>query len=93
MITKVFEIVDHTNDEVYFTQGLWPTLEEAIEAIEDLEPNDLDSFDSAEDYCRVQIHERKFGYHDLGHCLYTVEFTGRYDAERDDYVWDRRDFF
>ena len=74
---QVYEIVDATSDENYFTQGMWLTLDAAIAAIEKLDdPKDMDScqYDDIE-FARAEIRERDLGWSATGRVVYVREWS------------------
>jgi hypothetical protein len=67
----IYEVVDRTCGEVYFTIGLFPSLADALAAIEGDEPPQGDGSEF-EDYADIGIFERRFGFcgcGDLTECL------------------------
>lgn len=86
----IFEAVDCTDEEMYFTIGLWPSLEGALVDIEDCnEPSDFSEQDH-EEYCRVEIRERDFGFSDTGIKRAVIEWKSEYDEGKDEYFWQRK---
>ena len=87
MIEKLYEVVDATDDEMYFTQGIFLSLEDATKAIEsesdlaNLTESDLD------EYCKLEIRERKIGWSGHGKVVYTREWVSEYNEEKDEYEW------
>lgn len=88
---SVFEIVDATNDEQYYTVGIWLTLEAALAAIEKCGDNppgeNLD-----DEKITMEIRERKIGVLDWSECGSAVAevFWIKTHRESDDsYEWRR----
>ncbi|MCK5343105.1 MAG: hypothetical protein KAR20_06860 [Candidatus Heimdallarchaeota archaeon] len=87
----IFEAVDRTDEDMYFTVGLWPTLEEAIKAFDN--SNDPDEFSNDvchEEYCLIEIRERKIGWSDTGIERAKLEWTSSYNEEDGGYIWARK---
>lgn len=86
--SALFEAVDASGDE-YYTIGIWPTLEEAVDAIMScVEPSDLGSDGEPEEYCLVEIRERKVGFGGAGRAVWkrTWKMSG-YEDESCNYTW------
>jgi hypothetical protein len=85
---SVFEIVDSTSDEQYWTLGMFPTLADALAALADCTPDDLpgdhDEYDGA---CRVEVREHKYGWGGTGKCVHAREWTSEYNEAEDEYEW------
>lgn len=87
---NIFEAVDHTDEEMYFTIGLWPKLEDAIKAIEGCkQPCDFSDQDH-EEYCKVEIRARVIGFSDIGETVATIEWELNYNEAEDEYQWERK---
>ena len=61
---SVFEVVDATDDENYFTLGVFLSLDDAMREVESCDdPDDLGGdHGDHEEYCVVEIRERKIGW-------------------------------
>jgi hypothetical protein len=57
-ITDVFEIVDSSDDELYFTLGIFSSLEKAIAAVESW-GDDPELENGIDEYQKVEIRQRK----------------------------------
>jgi len=85
---SVFEIVDNTNDEQYWTLGIFPTIGDAMAALDDCSPDDMpEDHYEYEGFCRVEIRERKYGWGGTGKSILTREWTSEYNEAADDYEW------
>jgi len=88
----VFEAVDATSDEQYWTLGIWMTLEAALAELEGCqEPSDFGCYDH-DDYdevCVVEIRERKIGWSGVGKKLATLTWRRKYDEASDEFRWYR----
>lgn len=83
----VYEMVDTTEDETYFTLGIWDTLDEAIAALDSCKsPTDLDVLSCYDEYVCVEIRERKLGWCSNGKTVYTREWDRVWDEDEDDDV-------
>lgn len=90
---SVFEIVDASSDETYWTCGIFLTLEAAVAAIDECdEPHDLggDHSDFDDDYAKVEVRERKVGWSGTGKVVYVREWERAYDESTDDYSWKKK---
>ena len=85
----IFEAVDVTDDEMYFTVGLWPTLDEAITEIEKCKEPDECSEQYHEEFGKVEIRERAIGFSDQGTKRAEIEWKAKYDEEDEQY-WERK---
>lgn len=76
----VYEIVDSTNDEAYYPQGVFATLEEAVQHI-----TTSPCADDADDFCENTVHQRELGAltRGFGNVVYRVLWE--YDYE--DHEW------
>lgn len=86
---SVYEIVDVTDEETYYTIGLWSTLEDA-KAICRLFANDPDGLNKSggNDYCRIVIRHRPVGqYSEEGTDVAEFVWCTAYDEEQDDWAW------
>jgi len=91
---SVFEAVDATGDE-YWTLGLWPTLDAALDELEQCgEPAELGScgYNDGDEICIVKIRERKWGWSDQGVKRATVTWRREYrdDDDDDEGTWTRK---
>lgn len=86
---EVFELVDVTDDEKYYSLGIWLTLEEATSALDACQcPDDLGSYYCHDDYCMVQIRERKVGWCSPdGKPVCVREWAATYDEAKDEFSW------
>ena len=91
-MTSVFEAVDATSDETYWTLGVWSTLEDALAAFAECQgPGDFGSHDHDEhaDLCVVEIRERPFGWSDSEKPRATLRWENVYDEATDEFKWRR----
>lgn len=80
----VFEVVDTTSEESYYTMGIWPTLEAAVERLRALGPDMPGEHD--DDCCIVEIRERKLGvldWSETGKVRWTFKWEKIYPDEGD----------
>lgn len=86
---KIFEVVDHTDDEVYYVLGIFQTLTDAIEALDKCnDPKKLVSLGTLEDYFRVEIFERELGFRPDKKTVCIREWKEVYDEALDEYTWE-----
>jgi hypothetical protein len=85
---SIFELVDNTSQETYFTMGLFLTLDDAINAVKDIsEP----PTDDPEEYAKLEIRERcvgKLTWWDNGKNVATLEWHSEYSDELEDWKWE-----
>lgn len=88
---SVFEVVDATDDENYFTLGIFLSLAEAVREVETCdEPDDLGGdHGDHEEYCVVEIRERKIGWGGIGRKAAEYRWESKYDETADEYGWIR----
>lgn len=86
---SVFEIVDCTDDEQYYTLGLFPTLAAAMSELDTCTPDDLPrDYEGCDTVCRIEVRERKYGWHvSTGKCVHAREWTSEYNEAKDEYEW------
>lgn len=88
-IVRLFEAADATNEEAYYTLGIWSTLEEAVTAISGCcDPCQLGSDGEHEEYCYVEIREREMGWSGLGKVVWKITWRAKYTEESDEYTWE-----
>ena len=84
-----FEVVDHTEEDIYYTLGNFPTLEDALKQLDGIsDPNDLvgDHFDY-EDYCCFRVYERKIGWQGMGAVVHERTWRQEFDDGEDAFKW------
>lgn len=85
---SVFEAVDVTSEESYYTMGIWPTLESAVAALRNLGTDAPGEHD--DDCCVVEVRERKTGILDWsenGKMRWKFVWEKKYEAADDSYEW------
>lgn len=85
----VFEAVDATNEETYWTLGMFATLEDAIEQLTKCTPDDLPSErDFDDECCRVEVYEHKVGqWGGHGRKVYEHVWNVKWNEETDEMEW------
>jgi hypothetical protein len=79
---RVYEVVDITSEEVYYPAGIYPTLIEALQSLDDTNPEDYPSFESDDqDYFEVEIRARPFGFGDFWRAVATCVWVREYDDD------------
>lgn len=88
---SVFEAADATNEEQYWTLGIWITLQEALTALRVDDPTDVGCHDADEwdEYRLIEIRERKIGWCGSGKVVAKMEWRATYDEASDEYKWAR----
>ena len=91
MEDSIYEIIDCTSDENYWTLGLFLDVQSAIDAISACnDPNDLGGdHECYEEGVDVVIRERKIGWGGVGRTVYRVAYENEYDEKKDEYAWVR----
>jgi hypothetical protein len=95
IVSHVYEAVDHTDDEVYHTLGLWATLDAACRAIRPFEdrPGDLCEYSHEDgDYFQVIIWSRRLNEFDTKRQeVARFEWSRDYDETADEFCWKMRE--
>lgn len=84
----VFEAVDATNEEQYYTMGIWPSLEGAVAALRERGTNAPG--EHGDDCCVVEIRQRKVGildWSETGKMVWKFVWEKKYDGGDDTYEW------
>lgn len=85
---SVFEAVDATSEESYYTMGIWPTLDAAVAALRACGTDAPGEHD--DDGCVVEIRERKIGkldWSETGKMRWKFVWEKKYEASDDSYEW------
>lgn len=86
---SVFELVDCTDDEIYFPMGLFLSLEDALSKVKDRnEP----PTDDPEEYVKMEVRERQTGklrWRDNGKTVATINWIQDYVESKDEWVWHK----
>lgn len=86
----VYEVVDYTDNEMYYPLGIFPTLDSANEYIEIGEKDDRAiSWHQGEEYEEIVIIKRKFGWSGNGKEVGRIRREEYYDEKTDKYLWRR----
>lgn len=88
---KIYEAVDVTDEEAYYTIGVFPSLKDALGAIRATE-NPWRLCENAMfhgEAATIEIREREVGLkpNDLGKVVWKTEWTNEYNEEVDDNEW------
>lgn len=86
--TSMFEVVDVTSEESYYTMGIWPTLESAVSALRACGTDAPGEHD--DDYCMAEVRERKteiLDWSETGKLRWKFVWEQKYDARDDSYEW------
>lgn len=85
----VFEVIDATNEENYWTLGIFATLEDAVSQLSKCTPDDLPSErDCDDECCRVEVYEHKVGtWGGHGRKVYEHVWNGTWNEEADEMEW------
>lgn len=91
---RVFEVVDATDEEAFYVQGLFVSLDFALAELDQSDPGDIPGFDCPgfEDFRRIEIRERRLGWVGRGKIAAVVEWTLGYNEIDDGLIWSRKVF-
>jgi hypothetical protein len=87
----VFEAADVSNEETYWTLGLWPTLDDALNALRVDDPTDIgcNEADDYDEHRTIEVRERRIGWCGMGRRVAKLEWKATYDEASDEYKWTR----
>jgi len=89
-LDQVFEVVDYTDDEKYYTLGIFKTIEQAEHEIEtNLQDDCAFSEFCYGEYEEIQILKRKIGWSQHGKPVKTIKRKEFYDEDNDKFYWER----
>lgn len=85
----IYQIVDATSDEIYFTLANFNDLDEAKKAILERAKPDCALTDSGDydDYEKIDIYEYKLGWGTSKKVVYTLERNKKYNEATDQFEW------
>lgn len=85
----VYELVDATDDEAYFTAGLFSSVEAAVKFVEDSDPDGLSEMgDSHDSYIKAELRERPLDkWSGTGKVVRVWEWIHEYSENEDEYFW------
>lgn len=88
---SVFEVVDSSNEETYWTLGIWPTLQDALSALDVENPEDVgcNEADEYDEHRTIEVRERKIGWGGSGKRVAKVEWKATWHEATDEYKWAR----
>ena len=89
-MNSIFEVVDTTDDDVYYTIGVFLTFEQAKAELDECEdPSDLSSPVEHSEIggCEVEIRERELGWNDKFKVRLTKKWVSEFDDELDECIW------
>ena len=88
----VFEIVDVSEGETFYTLGCFLSLADALLALDAAkEPSDLNSDAHHENFAKVEIRERAVGWSGHGKGVYERSWVEEYNEAKDEYQWRRKE--
>lgn len=88
---SVFEVIDQTNEEMFYPLGIFPTLKEAKEAVLNIKKDERISFYSEDYYEKIEIKEREMGWTEEGKTVFILECEEVYDEKDDEFYWERKE--
>ena len=84
----IYEIVDNSDNEQYFSLGYWTDKKLAIEALDSCNnPYDLGSPVESEEVGLFEVREHKEGWGSFYNIVKSVKFIEKYNEKRDEYIW------
>jgi hypothetical protein len=88
----VFEVVDATNEETYWSLGVFAELARALDCADIANPSDIPCRDHDEwGYSvRLEIRARVLGWTGRGRCVAKIEWT-REDSDDEESRWTRKE--
>jgi hypothetical protein len=88
---SVFEVVDSSNEETYWTLGIWLSLQEALAALDVENPEDVgcNEADEYDEHRTIEVRERKFGWGGSGKPVAQVEWKATWDEPAGECKWAR----
>src|SRR5690625_1955477 len=85
---KIYEVIDSTDDDKYYTLGFFRTLDEAKQAItEKGQPHQPISTWVDEEFESIAIKEHTFGWGGFGKRVYEIYREEQYDEKTDKNEW------
>ncbi len=87
-MNKIYQVVDMTDDEMYFSMGFFYTKDDAVKAIKEATDKTRPLSDHADEYEKIEIREQEIGLSDDYKTVYELERRSEYDEETDEYVWE-----
>lgn len=90
-INPVFEVCDTTDDERNYVLGIFPTLFHAREAIEKCIQKKEKVSDHSEEYEKITVFSRNFGWTENGNVVWELELEEYYDEASDEYLWRKKE--
>ena len=82
MIPKIYDVLDQSNDEMYYALGWWPSLNDAMGTLLSGDVNEPPASDyEHEDVYLVEIRERWVGYGDLGKKVASIRWVQDWDND------------
>lgn len=89
-MTTVFEAVDATDPEQYWTLGVWPTLDDAREAFMVENPHEIQrDAPELDGHLVVEIREREMGFSGVGKVVSKFEWRSEWAHNESDIEWTR----
>ena len=86
MSKSVYEIIDESDDEMYHSLGMFPSLGEAKAVIENAE-EDSPISDYADEYETISVVERKLGMYSHGETVFKLSRECHEDDVTGQYLW------
>lgn len=89
-MSPVFEVIDSSNDEMYWTLGIYTDLPEAIGAVRDLcsdTSSNVTDYGCDGAYEEISIEKREIGWTGRGETVYTLSREKMYNQETGEDFW------
>jgi len=84
-LTKVYELIDNTSEEVYFSLGIFTDVFSLIKSLESWDDDVSISPYTFDGYEVIEIKERTIGWDEGGRLVYTIRRKMVYNDNGDDF--------
>jgi len=86
----IYEIVDNSDEEQYFSLGYFIDKKEAVNEFNSCrEPADFGSPIMPEEQAEFEVREHKVGWGSYYKVVASVKFISKYNEKEDDYKWEK----
>ena len=90
-MVNYYEVINATDEDMYFPMGMFSSKEAAISAIMEAAEPDAAVTDNPDDFEIIKILERHEGWSDNGVLVFTLEREGAYSTEDEDiFIWSNK---
>lgn len=90
MSKYIYELVDYSYGEEYYTLGIFESVEDALREIEKVEQDYCPISEFVyDDYEELHLYKRKIGWSQHGTPTLKIRRKEEYDEEKDEFYWRR----